>query len=167
MIRQIKLPMEKVPRSEPHRGFGRRFAIGLRVTQERRKQLEAIAQQTGRSISQEIELRLERSFWDDEAMGGPEMHAAFRMMAATAVLAQSRISGPQSSKGWLNNRQLYQAVRHAWIAVIDALDPSPPRKETKSTRAQQASEIDEIGLVDIIRRGMVHFPRPTPPQKKS
>jgi hypothetical protein len=41
---------------------GERFQIGVRVTPELKRRLDAAAEQSGRSQSQEAELRLERSF---------------------------------------------------------------------------------------------------------
>src|SRR5262245_32871740 len=47
------------------KGAGKRHALGLRVTAERRKALEEAATSSGRSISQEIESRLDQSFQQD------------------------------------------------------------------------------------------------------
>ena len=42
--------------------LGKRMPLGLRVTPETKRQLDAAAKQTGRSLSQEAEFRLDRSF---------------------------------------------------------------------------------------------------------
>lgn len=147
---------------------GKRFALGLRVTEERRKQLELAAQQSGRSISQEIELRLERSFWDEPTMGGQEMLAVFRMMASAAFLVQSRIREKQPQITWLNDARAFQAVKQAWLTIINGLDPAGPPKPRKIADHQKTSTLDELGLLDIIRQGMEHFPRPSPqPPRKT
>jgi hypothetical protein len=54
--RKIGAPPKRDP--EP----GERFQIGVRVTPELKRRLDAAAEQSGRSQSQEAELRLERSF---------------------------------------------------------------------------------------------------------
>ena len=41
---------------------GERTALSLRVTAETKQKLEAVALETGRSISQEAEIRIEQSF---------------------------------------------------------------------------------------------------------
>jgi hypothetical protein len=109
-------------------------------------------------LSSEIELRLERSFWDDTVMGGPEMHAAFRMMAAAATLVQSRIPVAHS-KTWLEDPQIFQAVRQAWITIIDGLDPGGA---VRIAEEGQGMSMDQLGLIDIIRQGMEYIPRPAP-----
>ena len=48
------------PKRQPRKG--ERFQLGIRVTSEMKRRLDAAAEQTGRSQSQEVELRLERSF---------------------------------------------------------------------------------------------------------
>jgi len=47
---------------------GERVHLGLRVTLEMKRRIEAEAVRTGRSQSQEVEARLERSFRDDEIL---------------------------------------------------------------------------------------------------
>ena len=44
---------------------GKRHPLGIRTTAELKKKIEAAAAESGRSIAQEIELRLERSFDQD------------------------------------------------------------------------------------------------------
>lgn len=46
----------------------KRMALSLRVTPTVRSGLDSAAAQTGRSISQEAELRLEQSFWQEELL---------------------------------------------------------------------------------------------------
>ena len=43
----------------------KRRTLSTRVTARTRERLEAECEASGRSLSQEIELRLEMSFWDD------------------------------------------------------------------------------------------------------
>ena len=47
---------------------GERVHLGLRVTLEMKRRIEAEAARTGRSQSQEVEARLDRSFRDDEVL---------------------------------------------------------------------------------------------------
>lgn len=42
-----------------------RIALGLRVTPEMKRRLDVLARTSGRSLSQEVEIRLEQSFRDD------------------------------------------------------------------------------------------------------
>jgi hypothetical protein len=43
--------------------LGERVSLGLRVTSEHKKRLDAAAKRSGRSQSQEAEMRIEQSFW--------------------------------------------------------------------------------------------------------
>jgi len=44
---------------------GKRVPLNMRTTQDLRDKIEAAAKAAGRSIAQEVEIRLERSFHDD------------------------------------------------------------------------------------------------------
>src|SRR5262245_50912099 len=104
------------------KGEGKRFALGLRVTEERRRALDEAAAKSGRSISQEIELRLEQSFLDEEALGGREMLGLFRMMAGAAMMVEERLGG----RSWSTDWEAFQAVREAWHKIIDGIRPDVP-----------------------------------------
>ena len=65
-------------------------SVGFRPTPALRVSLEDAAQQHGRSVSKEIESRLERSVQSDEALGGPELYALFRLLGAAANLVEAR-----------------------------------------------------------------------------
>jgi hypothetical protein len=136
---------------------GKRFTLGLRVTEDRRRKLELAAQDSGRSISQEIELRLEKSFWDDQVMGGEEMMALFRMMAGAAMFVQNRIRTQQPEVTWLNNPSVFQAVRRAWLTIIDGVGPAG--QKSAGEKFDWEDRMDEWGLIEIIRQGMEYFPR--------
>ena len=61
--------------ARPKRGRGRptvgeRVPLGLRVTPEMKRRLDAAAKESGRSQSQEAEIRLERSFDRDDYQSG-------------------------------------------------------------------------------------------------
>ena len=45
---------------------GKRYQYNFRTTKELREKLDEAAWQSGRSLSQEVEFRLERSFWEEE-----------------------------------------------------------------------------------------------------
>ncbi len=49
---------------------GKRHPLNMRTTKELREKIERAAAQSGRSLVQEVEFRLERSFWEDEVRGG-------------------------------------------------------------------------------------------------
>lgn len=44
-------------------GDGKRWPLNMRTTRELRDRLEQAATASGRSLAQEVEMRLEKSFW--------------------------------------------------------------------------------------------------------
>jgi Arc-like DNA binding domain len=75
-----------MPRTTKGTGGRKRYPLNMRTTKETRDRLEAAAIASGRSLVQEVEARLERSFHQETALGGPEMaRVAFLMAASFAV----------------------------------------------------------------------------------
>ena len=65
---------------------GERVHAGLRVTPDLKGRIERAAAKSGRSLSQEMEFRIERSLSLDAAFGSGEMHdMALKMATAFAV----------------------------------------------------------------------------------
>lgn len=50
------------------RKAGKRFPLNMRTTKKMRTQLERAASSSGRSLCQEVEIRLEQSFRDDHVI---------------------------------------------------------------------------------------------------
>ena len=71
---------------------GKREVISLRVTGELRQRLEAAASETGRSMSQEAELRIERSFQREDNLhsnfGGPDKYRLAQWIAFSIQMAE-------------------------------------------------------------------------------
>jgi hypothetical protein len=69
------------PRVEPE--DGERVPLSFRITPELKRLLDAAADASGRSQSQEAELRLEKSFWLDQLMAnGMLTEAVIRKLKA-------------------------------------------------------------------------------------
>jgi len=103
---------------------GKRFALALRVTGPMRRALEEAANSSGRSISQEIELRLEQTFSNEKVFGGDAMLGLLQMLAGAAAMVEAR----QGGKRWTSDWDTYQAVRRAWETIIQSLTPRTPPK---------------------------------------
>jgi TraY domain len=106
------------PRREPDPG--ERVKLGLRVTPEVKAQLDAAAEQNGRSQSQEAELRLERSFEQD-----PLLEGFGRLEAALKGVADKLRPSPTAEykamgllKKHLTPRQREQFEQHHYFDVI-------------------------------------------------
>src|SRR5262245_43088405 len=83
-------PSKKIgapPRREPRPG--ERIQLGVRVTPEAKRRLEKAAAEFGRSISQEAELRLERSFDRDDLLNEVLSLAYGRQVAGILMLLGS------------------------------------------------------------------------------
>src|SRR5688572_17914572 len=75
-VEEIKMKTQgRTGRPRLGEGEGKRHTLGLRVTEQRKRQLEEAARASGRSLSAELEIRLEQSFWTEEILGGRELLA--------------------------------------------------------------------------------------------
>jgi hypothetical protein len=93
--------------------------LNMRTTAALRTQLEAAAQSTGRSLTQEVERRLERSFEHDDAFGGPELRKlALVMIGAFGLAGQFRAGWNVPVEEWLQNTT---ACSSAIASVVDVL----------------------------------------------
>jgi hypothetical protein len=94
----------------------KRNNVTIRMRDELKGKVLHSADDQERSISQEIEYRLERSFTDEAAFGGPEMQRlAYHMVAAFALPAYQHAS---DKANWVHDQAGYRA---GVIGVCDAL----------------------------------------------
>jgi TraY domain len=104
------------------KGEGKRHAIGLRATADLRRKLEEGAKQSGRSLSQEAEFRLENSYRDDdriaESFGGDLTFKIMRALAAI-VLVMNSLRG----EDWLSNPVVFDDVVNQWLLTLTKLGP--------------------------------------------
>lgn len=116
----------------------KRHAVGIRTTKDIKDLLQRAAEAAGRSLAQEVEFRLERSFDRErtlaedlaDALGGPRAAALFRTLAGQAGLW----SGDEA---WLDDYGGFNTVRDMWRRTLDAIAPKMPdeiRQRIESTR---------------------------------
>jgi len=114
---------------------GTRVSLGLKVTPAIKKQLDAAAALTGRTQSQEAELRLENSFRDDdhaefftEAAYGTQVSAFLQLLGAAlrdvTTQASAMSSGPAQGGDWISDRAAFPSVEAAIRELVDALRPA-------------------------------------------
>ncbi len=92
-----------------------------------REQLEAAAEANDRSLSQEIELSLERAYLSDEAWrdredrayGGPHTHALLRLFGDLIKGIEVQTSG-----SWTEDQYTFDQVRLGIETYLDALRPT-------------------------------------------
>jgi|RhiMetdeSRZDD1v2_1073273.scaffolds.fasta_scaffold1991056_2 hypothetical protein len=97
---------------------GERVPLGLRVTADIKRKLDAAAEKSGRSQSQEAELRIEQSFSRDDAFGGAELREIAILMAASFSHAGKMSAGGKPPSEWINDPAHYSA---AVVGVMKAL----------------------------------------------
>jgi hypothetical protein len=77
----------QMPKTTKGADGGKRYPLNMRTTKETRDRLEAAAIASGRSLAQEVEARLERSFHQEAVLGGPEIARVAFLMAARFAIA--------------------------------------------------------------------------------
>ncbi len=100
---------------------GQRNSLGLRVTAEIKRKIEAGALKSGRSQSQEAEFLIEQALLKEEAYGGRELLGLLRLMVGAADIIQAR-----TEKSWSSDWETSIAVQEAWKKLAAAAGPSPP-----------------------------------------
>ncbi len=121
-------PTKRIGRPTKPPPSGGRVRLGLRVTPAAKRMLDEAAQRAGRSQSQEAELRLERTFLEEDQFGGPDMlnmawllTGAFRRGGQAGARARGH---PEWAPGtWMEDPTCYLA---AVSAVGDALVAAGP-----------------------------------------
>jgi hypothetical protein len=106
---------------------GKKMALGLRVTAEIKSALDAEAQRTGRTQSQEAELRLERSFRDQQQL--PQaLEATYGRQLAALLLVLARVMQDTGSQcGFIKTYALegaanWPVVPYAYDQVVKAVN---------------------------------------------
>jgi hypothetical protein len=114
-------------------GEAKRASFNTRLRNALKERLDESARTTGRSLSEEIESRLERSFDRTESLGGPEYEALFRMMSAAARVIEVRLG-----KSPFSDPEASGVARNAWRQIIDSLTCNPLEGEIHK-RASRSS----------------------------
>ena len=117
--------------------------LGFRPTPGMRESLERAAQENGRSVSKEIESRLEASFVDEDSRdreyGGKAMRALLRILGNVADIIETR-----TGKSWDKDGDTYTRVKAAWDEIIRSWGPALPASELKMYQEefQEDEELD-------------------------
>jgi hypothetical protein len=131
-------------------GEGKRYALGLRTTKELRDLLQQAADLSGRSLAQEIEFRLERSFERERtlaelltaSLGGERTSRHVQALAGIACNL-SVLSEQGSADAWLNDHKLFTLVRERWNNYLDTFQPSTP-----NTRRGKKVAIELLNMIE-------------------
>jgi hypothetical protein len=94
----------------------KRNNVTIRLRDELKSQIQEAATAQDRSMSDEIERRLEASFSQEASLGGPEMRCIVYLMTAAFEAAGTRNAAGKPD--WVRDRDAYRA---GLIGVVDAL----------------------------------------------
>ena len=121
-------------------GEGKRHPLNMRTTKEIRGSLEGAAKASGRSLAQEAEFRLERSFGRDEIMAETWGGAAALQVWLTCASAAKTVS-IKNDADWLDDPLTFAQAKHATGLLFDIFGPEgrvPAKKLDGPTRMAAA-----------------------------
>ena len=145
--------------SQPHRQQGRpplgpdegkRSVLNARITTRLRANLEMAAAETGRSLSQEIEFRLEQSFLREtaqhEAFGGEHVDALMRVLGNAVRLIEAT-----GGKKWQEDRETFTWVKATIEKLLDALGPAAGAY-TDGEQGRLGDDIGKLFVTEFLKK---------------
>jgi Arc-like DNA binding domain len=125
----------------PKDGEGKRTNFNTRLRNSLRAQLEKDASAAGRSLSEEIEVRLEQSLAkeaeEQKTWGGHRNMAAHHALAALVFYAAGVTGSPES---WLHDPEIFEDIIKYWRASLKATGIAPALKDYPDDDAGAAEE---------------------------
>jgi hypothetical protein len=142
---------------------GERVPLGLRVTPELKRRLDAATRATGRSQSQEAEVRLERSF-DRQDLITEVLSVAFDRPSAGIILAIGHLmhcAGSQHHALYLGDVQHWTEDPAAFDDAVEAaltfLQAVKPRKGRRPRTEGQGQALADALIKQIWKRRPIEF----------
>src|ERR1700726_3121392 len=132
------MPKGPAPRGEY---AGKSSVFSTRIRPDLRQKLEQGAKQSGRSLSQEVEHRLRRSFVEDDkiadAFGDRRTYRLMRIMSDAIHLSRQ----DQDDENWLDDPFRFRVALAAMRSVVEAIEPpTPSLGEVEDTEFQIMTE---------------------------
>jgi hypothetical protein len=166
------MPKGRKPKGEY---AGKSLVFSTRITPKTREDLERAANQSGRSLSQEVEYRLRRSFVEDEHIadnfGDRQTYRVMRMMADAAHIAEEPFLKMKDDKrfegakwDWLNNPAAFLMARKAIISILDRFEPEGPPPPAE---VEQAGEALGTALAGLLFLKILEADVTMPPDRRS
>lgn len=103
-----------------------KMTTSMRLPIDLKERIDNAARRSGRSLTQEIEFRLERSFTEESALGGPEMRMLAMEMVATFHNRGARQG--RGAKDWMADVEAYT---EAMMGVIEVLMRNHPDRKAE------------------------------------
>ncbi len=126
--------------------------LSTRIRPDLRAQLDAASKESGRSLSQEIEHRLRRTFIEDEKfmyMFGSKTN--FFIMRAIDLAIQTVVMNYEQKADWIHNPEIFEQVVKTIGFFLDAIRPPYVIRPPHSTSKKEKAIIYDPG--DLVSRG--------------
>ena len=144
---------------------GERVHLGFRVTPEMKRRVEDAAHGSGRSISQEAELRLERSFEQQRLL--PEVlelaygtELAGLLISIAEAMNQAQLAGQITSledhPRWSDDAFSFDTVVVAAQAVLEALRPAGVVRNPAETTSAKLGQAMAKHVLDSLADDRAH-----------
>lgn len=136
------------------RGEAKRSAIAVRTTPAVKDRLTDAATRAGRSLTQEIEQRLERSLEGEDALGGAETANALRALASEIANVERR-----TGKSWLEDHATHTAATTLMLLKLDSLMPPmlnwdgirEAREQQRAAQSNLKATLDFLADCGVVR----------------
>ena len=118
--------------------------MGLRTSPDLKSKLDEAARQNGRSLTQEIESRLERDLVIEELDGGPEAVAILECVRKAITEAEGR-----SGKSWLSDTKTWSVafdLSQKSLEELVAVDDDQPAKRIPRRAKPKSDELVPVTI---------------------
>lgn len=142
----------KPGRPRRHEGEVLKTSLSFRVTAGAHERLKASASASGRSISEEVERRIEAADNRELAVGGPNGTKFLRLAAAAVAEVQEAIKTARGSD-WTDSYYARIMISAALEAIMDAIKPVPQLSSRTGLLADDAEDaIAEVEAREMAQR---------------
>ncbi len=133
-------------------------SLGFRPTPAVRAKIEAAAKANGRSLSREVESRLEESFLNEEAkyeaFGGRHVYALMRLLGSAVSVIEAG-----TGRKWRDDRVTYHQVKATIDKLLYGLGPASAGEHDDRTLLEKADAIGETLAAVVLKREDVEAER--------
>ncbi|WP_238272039.1 TraY domain-containing protein [Methylobacterium cerastii] len=158
-----------MPKTATPKGAAERITVQARTTAQTRERLEQAAKKSGRSLSQELEFRLDQSLISDdivseiasrselniiEMFGGPQTYSLLCDLRDVVCAVETDLGGPWHSKAE-GKSSLYRVLEAVLPTLIRSDRSGELRKDAMGRFFEIANLVPKVDRV---------YPKPAPPE---
>ena len=131
-------------------GEGKRYPLNMRTTKDVRDQLKAAAAASGRSLVQEVEFRLQKSFSNEltyqgfmesiyEQFEGKGIYHLMKLLARALAISER-----ETGKSWLDDADTCALVQAVFNSILSRYGPELSVRPTKPADSQLSENIAAV-----------------------